>query len=154
MFSPMASFLTLFGFTLTAAQAESVTQQQVQSTILAMERAALDRSDRGDTEAFLEISDPDVTYFDPFIEQPIRGREALRAYYRTFPAGFQAKGEMSNAQVQVAGDVAVLTFNYTSRRPREVVRWNTTEVYRRGAKGWRIIHTNWSYLKPQLAQPK
>jgi ketosteroid isomerase-like protein len=29
-----------------------------------------------------------------------------------------------------------------------------TEVYRRDPEGWRIIHTHWSFLKPQLAQPE
>jgi len=34
-------------------------------TIIAMERAALDRWGRGDSPGFLEISAPDVVYFDP-----------------------------------------------------------------------------------------
>jgi ketosteroid isomerase-like protein len=149
--------LSLFLFTVAVAVAQSPPKpserRDVPSTIIAIERAALDRSDKGDTEGFLEISAPEVTYFDPFLEQPIHGLEALRAYYRKFPASEPISGEMSNAKVQVSGDVAVLTFNYASRRSRSTVRWNATEVYRRGADGWRIIHTHWSFLKPQLAKP-
>ncbi len=63
---------------------------------------------------------------------------------------------MSDANVQVAGDVAVLTFNYesTTEKSGRVTRWNSTEVYRRTPDGWRIIHTHWSYLKPRLADSK
>lgn len=134
-------------------QSGPTAQWDVPSTIIAMERAALDRSDKGDPQGFLEISDPEVTYFDPFLERPIHGLETLRAYYQKFSVPEGTAGEMSNSKVQVSGDVAVLTFNYASATPQRVTRWNTTEVYRRGANGWRIIHTHWSYLKPQLAQP-
>jgi len=123
------------------------------SVIIGLERAALDRSDKGDPGGFLEISASDVTYFDPFLEQPIRGLEALREYYMGFPSDEPASGEMKNVKVQVAGDVAVLTFNYTTRLQKSglVNRWNTTEVYRHTKDGWRIIHTHWSFLKPALA---
>jgi ketosteroid isomerase-like protein len=46
--------------------------------------------------------------------------------------------------VQVAGDVAVLTFNFESWTKFVRYYWNTTEVYRRTDQGWRIIHTHWS----------
>ncbi|MFB3905299.1 MAG: DUF4440 domain-containing protein [Acidobacteriota bacterium] len=123
------------------------------SLIIAMERAALDRSDKGDPNGFLEISSPDVTYFDPFLDKPIRGLDALRTYYRGFPSDEPASGEMHNVEVQVSGDVAVLTFNYTVKLEKsgQVNRWNTTEVYRRTKDGWRIIHTHWSFNKPVLA---
>lgn len=131
------------------AQQSVPAQDDVPATILAMERAALDRSDQGDVEGFLEISDPDVTYFDPALEQPIHGLEALAAYYRGFPSTTHSRGEMSNARVQVTGNVAVLSFNYdfASRAAGLAAHWNTTEVYVHGAKGWRIIHTHWSYKK-------
>jgi len=122
----------------------------VASTIVALERAALDRSDKGDVDGFLELSDPDVTYFDPMQEQPIHGLAALTAYYHGFPAFPPSRGEMTNVKVQVAGEVAVLTFNYdfASRAAGLVKHWNVTEVYVHGAKGWRILHTHWSYVKP------
>jgi hypothetical protein len=133
------------------------TELDVSSTIVAIERAALDRSDRGDPEGFLEISDPEVSYFDPTLERPIHGLGALRAYYRSWPASEPASGVMSNVKVQGSADVAVLTFNYASKTlepPQRVTRWNATEAYRRTSNGWRIIHTHWSYLKPQVTQPE
>ena len=41
----------------------------IQSTILGLEKAALDRWCKGDPTGFLEISAPDVVYFDPFLEK-------------------------------------------------------------------------------------
>jgi hypothetical protein len=61
---------------------EPVDDKDSGSLVLAMERAALDRSDKGDAEGFLEISHPDVVYFDPFLEKPIHGLVELSAYYR------------------------------------------------------------------------
>jgi len=148
--SLIALSLSTLSQTATAAQTVASGQGDVSATIIALERAALDRSDKGDVEAFLELSDPDVTYFDPTLERPIHGLPALAAYHHGFPAFPPSRGEMSNVKVQVAGDVAVLTFNYdfASRAAGLVKHWNTTEVYVHGANGWRIVHTHWSYVKP------
>lgn len=121
----------------------------VAATIIAMERAALDQSDRLDAGGFLAISDPGVVYIDPGLEQPIIGLENLRKYYGSFAVGgTPTPGEMLNSQVQVAGETAVLTFNYRRKDGKEP-RWNATEVYHRTRDGWRIVHTHWSYIKPQ-----
>ncbi len=50
--------------------------------------------------------------------------------------------------MQHVGDVAVLTFNFVSYGGNEnALRWNCTEVYRRGDNGWRIIQTHWSFTQ-------
>ena len=54
---------------------------EVSLQIINMERAALDRWGRGDPDGFLEISAPDVAYFDPFLPERIDGLSALRKYY-------------------------------------------------------------------------
>ena len=85
----------------------------VAATIIAIERAALDRSDKLDADGFLELSDPGVVYVDPSLEQPIVGLDNLRKYYKSFgEGGTPASGEMLNSRVRVMGDTAVLTFNY------------------------------------------
>lgn len=132
----------------------SAGDEGVARQILALERAALDRSDRGDGEGFLELSDAGVSYFDPGLAEPIRGLQALRPYYHGLPPSEPGSGEMLNAHVQVAGDVAVLTFRYVIKTVRSgrVTRWNATEVYHRTSAGWRIIHTHWAYTTPRLAK--
>ena len=124
-------------------------------TIIAMEREALERGARGEVEAFVAISDPDVVYFDPFLDRRLDGVGALEEYYRRV---FRAQEEeieieLINPKVQATSEMAVLTFNYrdTGRRTGCVHLWNCTEVYRKTAQGWRIIQTHWSWTKPQLA---
>jgi len=123
--------------------------------IIAMERDALERGAKGDVDAFLNISGPDVVYFDPSLERRIDGLAALREqYHKNYkPPEEELDIELINPKVQLAGEVAVLTFNFksTGRRTRRVERWNCTEVYRQTERGWRIIQTHWSWTKPQLA---
>ncbi len=146
----------MLGFTLctllllSVAAAQSKGGKDVDATIVAMERAALDRSDKGDATGFLEISDADVVYFDPSLEKPIYGLAALRAYYSKDFGNEQITGVMSNTKVQASDDMAVLTFNYASKRAKGVIYWNCTEVYRLTKAGWRIIQTHWSYAKPPM----
>lgn len=128
--------------------------QDVALKIIAMERDALERGAKGDVDSFVSISDPDVVYFDPFLERRIDGRAALKEYYHKVskPPEEELDIELLNPKVQLTGDVAVLTFNYksTGRRTGRVELWNCTEVYRQTAPGWRIIQTHWSWTKPQL----
>ncbi len=124
------------------------TEQEGAACILAMERAALDRWGKGDPSGFLEISAPDVVYFDPF--QPCRmdGIDALRHYYEGIRGQVHIdRDEIINPNVQVVGDAAVLTFNFVSWSGDEQNRWNCTEVYARREDQWRIIQTHWSFTK-------
>ena len=125
----------------------------VAQTIIAMERAALERWGRGDPSGFLEISAPDVVYFDPFQERRLNGIVELRTLYESIRGTVSvARFELVDPQVQVNGDMAVLTFNYVAEGSNEVTsRWNCTEVYRRDANEWRIIQTHWSITQPSLA---
>lgn len=108
--------------------------------IIALERAALDRWNKGDPSGFLEISAPDVVYFDRMLDARIDGREALAAYYEPFRGKISiSRCEMDNAKVQFAGDAAVLTFNFVSYGGSEdAFRWNCTGVYRRSGESWHI----------------
>jgi ketosteroid isomerase-like protein len=114
--------------------------------ILGMERAALDRWGRGDPDGYLEISAPDVVYFDPFVTRPIVGLAKLREYYEKIRGTIRIdKDELREARVQHAGSIAVLTFQYRSEGSERSLAWNCTEVYRQGPEGFRIIQTHWSF---------
>lgn len=116
--------------------------------IIALERKALDRWCVGDPDAFLDLSAEDVTYFDPFRERRLDGHDALTQLYGGLRGQIDApRHEMIEPNVQVVGDAAVLTFRFVSWNGSEGARvaWNCSEVYRRGPKGWRIIHTHWSF---------
>jgi ketosteroid isomerase-like protein len=117
------------------------------STIIDLERAALDRWGRGDPSGFLEISADDVVYFDPFLDQRIDGLGELTRHYEGIRGKVQiARYELLNPRLQSIGDAAVLTFNYVSYGANgNESRWNCTEVYRRDPVGWRIVQTHWSF---------
>jgi len=120
----------------------------VAEELIAMEKAALTRWGRGDPDGFLEISAPDVAYFDPYIPRRIDGLEALAAAYQPMRGKVLfERFELVNPLVQIVGDVAVLTFNYVSYTGQEADRWNCTEVYRRSGGRWQIIQTHWSYTE-------
>jgi ketosteroid isomerase-like protein len=128
-------------------------RQDVAQEILALERAALDRWGKGDPDGYLEISDPDVVYFDPFQPRRVDGLAALSAMYGELRGKIRIdRDEIVDPTVQVYGEVAVLTFRFNSQCGESQMRWNATEVYRRTADGWRIVHTHWSFTQPRLAQ--
>ena len=119
--------------------------------VVAMERAALTRWCNGDPSGFLEISAPDVVYFDPFLDCRIDGLEALSGYYEGIRGKIRAdRFELLNPKVQRIGEAAVLTFNFVSYGGNEnELRWNCTEVYRHVGSGpWQIIQTHWSFTNP------
>jgi quercetin dioxygenase-like cupin family protein len=67
---------------------------------------------------------------------------------------------MIDPRVQVDGNLAVLSFNLVdygkptgSTQEIAVARWNATEVYRRDAGEWRIMHTHWSFMQPLSPPP-
>lgn len=122
------------------------------TTIISMERKALDRWSKGDPDGFLQISDSSVVYFDPFIERRLNGRDELKKLYEQVRGKIHIDSyQMIEPKVQVAGEFAVLTYNFVSHDSEAMMRWNTTEVYRRKEGKWRIIHTHWSLTQPKLA---
>jgi ketosteroid isomerase-like protein len=126
-------------------------------TIVALERGALDRWGKGDPQGFFDIMASDQTYFDPTAETRIDGQDALKRFFAPFTGKIKIeKAEMINPKVQRSGDLAVLTFNLVARGaqldggPKTTVRWNATEVYQRLNGSWKIVHSHWSYTKPEL----
>jgi ketosteroid isomerase-like protein len=124
----------------------------ISASIIAMERAALERFGRGDPDGFLEICAADVSYFDPFTARRIDGVDALRECYEQVRGAVQFEEfDLIDPRVQVAGEAAVLTFRFRSASSAGAADWNTTEVYRKTPEGWRIVHTHWAFHQPKLA---
>lgn len=122
--------------------------EQIEAELIAMERAALDRWGAGDPSGYLEISAPDVTYFDPFLERRVDGLEALARRYEPLRGTIHIdRYDMISPRVQVYGDAAVLTFNLVSHSGGIEMHWNCTEVYAKMREGWRIVQTHWSITR-------
>jgi ketosteroid isomerase-like protein len=125
-------------------------------TIIALERAALDRWGKGDPEGFLETAAPDVTYFDPSTEKRVDGLAAMKELMIRVRGKIKIdRYEMLGPRVQRFGDVAILTYNLVNYRNGEsiIARWNSTEVYVRRQGKWKIVQSHFSYTKPDLKQP-
>jgi ketosteroid isomerase-like protein len=129
-------------------------------TIIGLERAALDRWGKGDPDGYLSIMAPDVTYFDPTTDARVDGKERLKTMLDAIRGKISIeRAEFVNPAVVGQDDVAILTFNLISHGgqfaggPKNDARWNCTEVYRRIDGTWKIVHSHWSYTKPELKQP-
>jgi len=125
----------------------------------AMERAALDRWGKGDPQGYLEVMAPEVTYFDPMQAKRVDGLPAMKSLLVPLTGKVTVRRyDMVDPKVQRHGDVALLTFNLVSYQAqpdgaeKAVARWNSTETYARLEGQWRIIHSHWSYIKPELKE--
>jgi uncharacterized protein (TIGR02246 family) len=151
-----------FGFfgSHTGTAQERIAPDRIGAEIIATERAALDRWIKLDPQGYLDVYGPDVTYFDPTTDKRVDGREAMQARLapiKNLKNPFtNVRYEMIAPKVQRHGDVAVLTFNafnygtMPDRPETALSRWNATEVYSRIDGKWRIIHSHWSYVKPEI----
>lgn len=114
--------------------------------LLALEAAAMDRWGAGDPDGFLELSDDDVTYVDPWQPHRLNTRAELARVYEQIRGQVHIDSyEFVDPVVVAAGDLALLSFHFVSTGSEGQLRWNTTEVYRRSPeRGWRIVHSHWS----------
>ena len=121
--------------------------ENAQQTILALERAALERWCKGDPFGLSDIAADDVTYFDHISEARVDGIEALKQHLRQYEGKVNVpRFEMPNAMVRLHDNIAVLTFNwYTYSGDGALTsRWNATEVYSRIGNHWKVVHSDWS----------
>lgn len=131
----------------------------VLAELMQLETYAMERWRQGDPWGFIEISAPEVTYFDTGTPARINGRESLRAEYQLREGKiFYDVMDFIDPRVQVCSNMAVLTYRFLSTKLRtdgaieSRIPWNCTEVFRYGEDGWRIIHTHWSYIHGMLSE--
>jgi ketosteroid isomerase-like protein len=143
-------FLTVSFFCMLPAL--TVQAQKPDDLIIAKERAALDRWKTGDTFGFIDIAADDITYFDPGLEERCGGIKAFRNHLASFKGTFSFPGyELLNPNVQLYGDMGVLTFNFVgTSKDGKRDRWNTTEVYRLVNGDWKLVSSHWSHTKPKI----
>ena len=155
--SSIAAVFVLLGALLYARAAND---DSVRDHIIALERGALDRWGKGDPQGFLSIMASELTYFDPTAAKRIDGQDALRKHFAPFWGKISIeRAEIIDPKVQRSGDLAVLTFNLNdygaqlAGGPKTTARWNSTEVYQRIKGSWKIVHSHWSYIKPEVVPP-
>ena len=130
--------------------------------IIGLERSALDRWITGDPQGYLNLYAPEVTYFDPFQEKRVDGLETMKTLFAPMKDNkspiTEPRYEMISPKIQRHGDIALLTFNLINygKLPNQpetmLARWNSTEFYGRIDGQWKIIHSHWSFIKPEIKQ--
>ena len=127
------------------------TKMTPQEIILAKEKAILDRWITGDTFGFIEAAAEEITYFDPGLEKRCTGKKEFHDWIAPFNGTFSFPSyEFINPQVQMHGDVGVLTFNFVGfMHDNSKEYFNTTEVYKLIEGDWKLISSHWSQTKPK-----
>jgi ketosteroid isomerase-like protein len=157
MVKPNFVAATLVVFALFTARATAADFKP--ETIIALERSAIDHWGKGDPQGFLETYAPDVSYFDPAQEHRVDGIGAMKDLLTPITGKIKIdRYEMINPKVQRRGDIAVLSYqiiNHVTRPGGQqvIVRWNSTTVYERSHGSWKIIHSHFSYTRPELKRP-
>ncbi|HNX97913.1 MAG TPA: nuclear transport factor 2 family protein [Candidatus Aminicenantes bacterium] len=123
------------------------------NTVFRLENEAMEQWRQGNPLRWAEISTDDIVYVDPGLAAPVVGIEAYREYLTPLKGKVHYDAsEFVEPRVALAGDLAVLTYNYHSLRRdadekmQRTSFWNTTQVYVRHAGSWKIIHSHWSFI--------
>lgn len=143
-------FPILLIFSSCETKQETPTQEDVEQTILAKERQALDRWAAGDPVGFSEGFAEDVTYFDDIgASTRIDGLEELRTYLTSLEGEIPPHTyEIVDPKVQVYGDIAICTLRYHgSINDEPGSPWKATDVYRLTDGEWHLVHAHWSLVK-------
>jgi len=122
--------------------------------ILRLEAAAMERWRKGDPYGFLELSAPEVTYFDTNTKARLNGYDELKKEYDKLIGKVQYDVmEFIQPRIQIFDDTAVLFYQFfsTTLNPDGTIQsrtpWNCTEVFAKITGEWKIVHTHWSFIK-------
>jgi ketosteroid isomerase-like protein len=122
----------------------NMSKENLETTIITMEKAALEKWLKGNPDGYLSIYAESFTYFDPI--QRINGFEKIKEFYESLRGSVQVeKYEMIDPIIQISGETAVLTYGLVTYSGGNVIGENCTEVYQQQPdKQWKIIHSHWS----------
>jgi len=120
-----------------------------QQTILAIEKELVRDFNAGKTEKLLAHFYPRVVGFSSTRQQRISGRAAMRKTFEYYQhASTQMKYGIVKPQVQVFGDTAVVTFNWSVElgegRPRHAIHGRGSHVFLHKGDKWQIVHEHFS----------
>ena len=117
---------------------------------LALERKALDGFQAGNPDPALSTSAPEITYFHVVTAKRLDGLPAVKALFEQYRGRplFDSY-EIAEPKLQSGSDLAILTYTLVQHRGENTGRWYATQVYRKTADGWRVIHSHWSAVQQQ-----
>ncbi|MCK5781800.1 MAG: nuclear transport factor 2 family protein [Flavobacteriales bacterium] len=125
--------------------------ENVEETILNLEREALNHWSQGDPVGFLLHFADDATYFDDIAAfSRLDGLEEIKNYTKSLEGKLPAhKYDLMDTKVQVYGNAAILTLWYqaTLEDGTKGTPWKATSVYNLEDGNWKVVHANWSSVK-------
>ena len=136
---------------ITTSNIIDMNQESIATTIIELEKAALEKLNKGNPSGYLDIYADDITYFDPFQEKRFDGFKSVQTFYRSMEGTILIdQYEMIDPVVQIGGEIAVLSYNLVSHIGNVIFREKCTEVYKQQPdKQWKIIHSHWSIVTPK-----
>lgn len=115
--------------------------------LMTIERTSLDGWLKGDSGPMLAAADSEITLFHVMTNGRLDGIEAVKALYAPYAGRpLYDRYEIENPKVQGSGETAVLSYQLVTHNGDTTRNWNATEVYRKGAAGWRVIHSHFSAI--------
>jgi ketosteroid isomerase-like protein len=121
----------------------------VATSIVDLERAALEQFGRGEIDGPLALCHEEISYFDPYVERRIDGRAALSARYEEArDKARYDRCDLVDPRVQAFGDTAVLSYVLVTSGlptpPSGSDRWKVTVVYHRVDDHWSVVHSHFA----------
>ena len=144
--------LLTLGILISCTYSES-TPEEIEQTILGLEREALDEWSNGNPAGFPKHFADDATYFDDIAAQDRRaGKEEIITYFQSLKGKIPPhKYEIVAPKVQVYGNIVILTLRYNSKNENNEPGppWKATSIYRLMDDQWQVVHANWSLIKEE-----
>jgi uncharacterized protein (TIGR02246 family) len=149
----MLLFIALLVFTSCGTKQKAPVPENIEQTILALDRQALDLLSKGDPLGFAELFAEDGTYFDDIGSQTrLNGLTEIRNYFASLSGKIPAhKYEMVNPKFQIYDNIAILTYQYRTTMPdnQPGALWKVTQIYHFTDDKWQLVHAHWSVVKEQ-----
>lgn len=133
------------------SQVEYPGLEETTQSVIQMERDALDNWSAGNPSGYSVHMAEDVTYMDDIMAMDLKvGIEEVQAYVESLEGMVGPHDyELVNPNVQQYGSVAILNFHYQpSMDGQKGNPWKATTVYNYSEGEWKLVHANWSLIKP------
>lgn len=121
--------------------------EAVLETLLSQLEPVFDRWYKGDPYGWLDLMDDEMSYFSPFVDTLLDGKEAVVANVAPFAGQIHAPGhKIQDTALKLGGEIGVLTYRLfeLGEAGAVVAGWKVTEVYRQVGDRWRLIHSHFS----------
>ena len=129
------------------------TPEEVEKTVLKLERQALDHWAAGNPTKFSVNFANDASYFDDIAAHTrLDGLEEIQNHFTSLEGAIPPHNyEIVDHRVQNFGNIAILTLRYHSalKDGQPGPPWKATSVYHYSNQEWQVVHAHWSLVKEQ-----